>query len=36
VTGKISINENRDAVKPAVVVQVDNEKRKFITSVAPL
>lgn len=36
VTGKISMNENRDAVKPAVVVQVENEKRKFVTSVAPL
>lgn len=36
VTGKISINENRDAVKPAVVVQVEDDKRKFVTSVTPL
>ena len=36
VTGKISIDKNRDAVKPAVVVQVENEKRKFVTTVNPL
>lgn len=36
VTGKISINENRDAVKPAVIVQIENEKRKFVTTVNPL
>ena len=35
VTGKISINENRDAVKPAVIVQIENEKRKFVTTVNP-
>ena len=35
VTGKISINENRDAVKPAVIVQIENEKRKFVTTVTP-
>lgn len=35
VTGKITLNENRDAVKPAVVVQVENEKRKYITTVSP-
>jgi branched-chain amino acid transport system substrate-binding protein len=35
VTGKISMNENRDAVKSAVVVQVENEKRKFVTTVSP-
>ncbi len=36
VTGKITLNENRDAVKPAVIVQIDNEKRKFVTTVNPL
>ncbi len=36
VTGKISINENRDAVKPAVIVQIENAKRKFVTMVNPL
>src|SRR5690606_24718798 len=35
VTGKISFNENRDAVKSAVVVQVDGNNRKFITTVTP-
>ncbi|MCK6598768.1 MAG: ABC transporter substrate-binding protein [Bdellovibrionaceae bacterium] len=35
VTGKITINEKRNAVKSAVVVQVENEKRKYVTSVAP-
>jgi branched-chain amino acid transport system substrate-binding protein len=35
VTGKITINENRDASKPAVVVQVDGPKLKFVTSIAP-
>lgn len=35
VTGKITLNENRDAVKQAVVVQVENEKRKFVTAISP-
>lgn len=35
VTGKITINEKRNAVKSAVVVQVDNEKRKYVTTVTP-
>ncbi|HWU43340.1 MAG TPA: ABC transporter substrate-binding protein, partial [Bdellovibrio sp.] len=35
VTGKITINENRDAVKPAVVVQVEGKNRKFITTISP-
>ena len=35
VTGKMSMNENRDAVKSAVVVQVQGNDYKFITSVNP-
>jgi branched-chain amino acid transport system substrate-binding protein len=35
VTGKITINEKRNAVKSAVVVQVENEKRKYVTTVTP-
>lgn len=35
VTGKISLNENRDAVKSAVVIQVENKKRKYITTISP-
>lgn len=35
VTGKITLNEERNAVKPAVVVQVENEKRKYITTINP-
>ncbi len=35
VTGVISLDANRDAVKSAVVVQVEGAQRKFITSVAP-
>ncbi len=35
VTGKMSMNENRDAVKSAVVVQVQGTEYKFITSVDP-
>ena len=35
VTGKMSMNENRDAVKSAVVVQVQGEDSKFITEVSP-
>lgn len=35
VTGKITINENRDAVKSAVVVQVDGNTNKFVTTISP-
>lgn len=35
VTGKMSMNEKRDAVKNAVVVQVQGPEYKFITSVQP-
>ncbi len=35
VTGNITINDQRNAVKSAVVVQVENEKRKYVTTVAP-
>ncbi len=35
VTGKISINGERNAVKSAVVVQVEGPKRKFVTTVNP-
>lgn len=35
VTGKITINSERNAVKSAVVVQVENEKRKYVTTITP-
>ncbi len=35
VTGQMSMDANRDAVKSAVVVQVEGENYKFITSVNP-
>ena len=35
VTGKITLNAERNAVKSAVVVQVEGEKRKYITTIAP-
>lgn len=35
VTGKISMNENRDAVKSAAVIQVDGNNRKFVTTITP-
>lgn len=35
VTGIISINENRDAVKSAVVLQVDKGKFKFVETINP-
>jgi branched-chain amino acid transport system substrate-binding protein len=35
VTGKMSMNENRDAVKSAVVVQVQGNAYKYITTVNP-
>jgi branched-chain amino acid transport system substrate-binding protein len=35
VTGKMSMNENRDAVKSAVVVKVEGPEYKYITTVNP-
>jgi branched-chain amino acid transport system substrate-binding protein len=35
VTGKTSINEKRDATKPAVILQVKNGKFKYIETVNP-
>ena len=35
VTGKMSMNQNRDAVKSAVVVQVEGPQYKYITTVNP-
>lgn len=35
VTGKITLNENRDAVKSAVVVQVQGADRKYISTISP-
>ncbi|KYG68477.1 ethanolamine utilization protein EutJ [Bdellovibrio bacteriovorus] len=35
VTGKITLNENRDAVKSAVIIQVDGTNRKYITTITP-
>ncbi|MEK6774294.1 MAG: ABC transporter substrate-binding protein [Bdellovibrionota bacterium] len=35
VTGKITINAERNAVKSAVVVQVDGPKRKYVTTISP-
>jgi branched-chain amino acid transport system substrate-binding protein len=35
VTGKITIKESRDAVKSAVIVQVNKDKLKYITTINP-
>lgn len=35
VTGKITLNSERNAVKSAVIVQVQGPERKFITTVSP-
>lgn len=35
VTGKITINEQRNAVKPAVVVKVDGTVNRYVTTIAP-
>lgn len=35
VTGKITLNEQRNAVKAAVVVQVDGTRNRYITTVQP-
>lgn len=35
VTGKITINEERNAVKPAVVVKVDGVNNRYVTTINP-
>lgn len=35
VTGKISIDENRNATKPAVVVKVDGKINRYVTTINP-
>ncbi len=35
VTGKITIDEKRNAVKPAVVVKVDGTSNRYVTTVSP-
>ena len=35
VTGQISMDKNRDAIKAAVVVQVEGDQRKLISTIAP-
>ncbi len=35
VTGSISLDANRDAVKPAVVLKIENSKASFVTTVNP-
>lgn len=35
ITGKITINADRNAVKPAVVVQIENGKQVYQTTIAP-
>lgn len=35
ITGKITINEHRDAVKSAAIVQVNGATNKFVTTIAP-
>jgi branched-chain amino acid transport system substrate-binding protein len=35
VTGKITIDEHRNAVKPAVVVKVDGNVNRYVTTIAP-
>jgi len=35
VTGNITMNDNRDAIKSAVVVKIDGPNYKFVTSVSP-
>ncbi|MFN8943692.1 MAG: ethanolamine utilization protein EutJ, partial [Pseudobdellovibrionaceae bacterium] len=34
-TGKITLDENRNAIKSAVVVEVQGEARKFVTRIYP-
>jgi len=35
VTGKITINKDRNAVKPAVVLKVENGKFVYVETVTP-
>lgn len=35
VTGKITLNENRDAVKPAVILEIKNGKPTYVTTIEP-
>lgn len=35
VTGTITINEDRNAVKPAVVLQIESGRGKYLTTIAP-
>ncbi len=35
VTGKITIDDKRNAVKPAVIVKVDGNVNRFVTTIAP-
>ncbi|MGZ3770172.1 MAG: ABC transporter substrate-binding protein [Bdellovibrio sp.] len=35
VTGKISLNDQRDAVKSAVIIQVEGVNRKYVTTITP-
>ena len=35
VTGKITIDAQRNAVKPAVVVKVDGNVNRYVTTIAP-
>ncbi|HXL72236.1 MAG TPA: ABC transporter substrate-binding protein, partial [bacterium] len=35
VTGSISLDANRDAVKPAVVLKIENSKASYVTTVNP-
>jgi branched-chain amino acid transport system substrate-binding protein len=35
VAGTINLDENRDAVKPAVILQVQDGKTKFVTTLEP-
>jgi branched-chain amino acid transport system substrate-binding protein len=35
VAGEITLNEKRDAVKPAVVLKVGRNKSEYVTTVAP-
>jgi len=35
VTGKITIDKDRNAVKPAIVLRIENGKLKFVQSIAP-
>ncbi len=34
-TGKITLNANRDAVKPAVILEIKNGQPKYLTTIEP-